>query len=37
MEFSVLQTIMFEVTELLNSRPIGRHPTDPDDGVLKPE
>ena len=24
MEFSVLQTIMFEVTELINSRPIGR-------------
>ena len=33
MEFSVLQTIMFEVTELINSKPIGRHPTNPEDVV----
>ena len=33
MEFSVLQTIMLQVTELINSRPIGRHPTNPEDGV----
>ena len=31
MEFSVLQTVMFEAAELVNSRPIGRHPTSPDE------
>ena len=31
MEFSVLQTVMFECAELVNGRPIGRHPTSIDD------
>ena len=33
LEFSTLQTVLFEVAELVNSRPIGCHPTDPDEGV----
>ena len=33
MEFSVLQTVMFEAAELVNSRPIGKHPSNPDDGT----
>ena len=33
LEFSTLQTVLFEAAELVNSRPIGRHPTDPDEGV----
>ena len=27
-----MQTTLFEVANLLNDRPIGRHPTHPDDG-----
>ena len=30
--FSELQTVFYEVTNLVNERPIGRHPTSPDDG-----
>ena len=30
--FSELQTVCFEVANLVNERPIGRHPTSPDDG-----
>ena len=30
--FSELLTIMFESANLINERPIGRHPTDPNDG-----
>ena len=30
---SELQTVSYEVGNLLNERPIGRHPTDPDDGA----
>ena len=30
---SEIQTVCFEAANLLNERPIGRHPTDPDDGV----
>ncbi|XP_043198573.1 uncharacterized protein LOC122368576 isoform X1 [Amphibalanus amphitrite] len=33
LSFSELQTVMFEVSNLLNERPIGRHPTDVQDGV----
>ena len=33
MTFSELQTVCFEVANLLNERPIGRHPTSPDDGT----
>ena len=33
LEFSTLQTILFEAAELVNSRPIRCHPTDPDEGV----
>lgn len=32
MRFSELQTVMFETAQLVNQRPIGRHPTDPEDG-----
>ena len=28
-----LQTCMFEAAQLVNQRPIGKHPTDPSDGV----
>ena len=31
--FSELQTVLYEVANLLNERPIGRHPTSPDDGA----
>ena len=31
--FSELQTCLFESAELVNERPIGRHPTEPDDGT----
>ena len=31
--FSELQTVLFEVANLLNERPIGRHPTEVDDGT----
>ncbi|XP_068674368.1 uncharacterized protein [Montipora foliosa] len=31
--FSELQTVLSEVANLLNERPIGRHPTSPDDGT----
>ncbi|XP_068712242.1 uncharacterized protein [Montipora foliosa] len=30
--FSELQTVFYEVANLVNERPIGRHPTSPDDG-----
>jgi len=30
--FSELQTVCFEVANLVNERPIGRHPTEPEDG-----
>ena len=33
MTFSELQTACFEVGNLINERPIGKHPTDTDDGV----
>lgn len=32
MDFSELQTVMFEAAQIVNQRPIGRHPTSPDDG-----
>ena len=31
--FSELQTVLYEVANLLNERPIGRHPASPDDGA----
>ena len=30
--FSELQTVLFEVANLINERPIGRHPRSPEDG-----
>ena len=33
MQFSELQTCLFEAAELVNERPIGIHPSTPDDGV----
>ncbi|KAJ8033541.1 hypothetical protein HOLleu_23814 [Holothuria leucospilota] len=30
--YSELQTVMYEVANLINERPIGRHPTEPEDG-----
>ncbi|XP_068756918.1 uncharacterized protein [Montipora capricornis] len=33
MTFSELQTVCFEVANLVNERPIGRYPTSPDDGT----
>ena len=33
LQFSELQTIMFEAAELVNERPIGVHPDSPEDGV----
>ncbi len=33
MTFSELQTVCFEVANLMNERPIGRHPTSPEDGA----
>ena len=32
MRFNELQNVMFEAAQLVNQRPIGRHPTDPEDG-----
>ena len=32
LSFSELQTTMFECVQLVNQRPIGRHPTEPEDG-----
>ena len=32
MRFSELQTVMFEAAQIVNQRPIGRHPTSPEDG-----
>ena len=32
MRFSELQTVMFEAAQIVNQRPIGRNPTNPDDG-----
>ena len=34
--FSELQTVCYEAANLLNERPIGRHPTSPDDKYLCP-
>ena len=31
--FSELQTVCFEAANLVNERPIGRHPTSPEDGT----
>jgi len=31
--FSDMQTVLFEVSQLLNQRPIGAHPKKPDDGI----
>ena len=31
--FSELQTVLFEIANLINERSIGRHPTSPDDGT----
>ncbi|PFX25807.1 hypothetical protein AWC38_SpisGene9564 [Stylophora pistillata] len=31
--FSELQSVLFEIANLLNERPIGRHPTSPEDGT----
>ena len=33
LKFSELQTCMFEAAELVNERPIGAHPSSPDEGV----
>lgn len=33
MTFSELQTVCFKAANLVNERPIGRHPTSPDDGT----
>lgn len=33
MTVSELQTVCFEAANLVNERPIGRHPTSPDDGT----
>ena len=33
MGYSELQTVMYEAAELVNSRPIGKHPTSPEDGT----
>ena len=30
--YSELQTVVFEVANLVNERPVGKHPTDPNDG-----
>ena len=32
MDFSELQTVMYEAAQIVNQRPIGKHPTHPDDG-----
>ena len=32
MRFSELQTVLYEASQLVNQRPIGRHPTDPTEG-----
>ena len=34
--FSELQTVMFEAANIVNKRPIGRHPTSPDEDVYLP-
>lgn len=33
MTFPELQTVLYEVSNLVNERPIGRHPTSPEDGA----
>ena len=33
MTFSELQTVCYEAAKLVNERPIGRHPTSPEDGT----
>ena len=33
MTFSELQTVCYEAANLVNERPIGRHPTSPEDGT----
>jgi hypothetical protein len=37
MTFSELQTVMFEVANLLNERPIGTKETDPNEGSQCPQ
>ena len=32
LEFSVMLTVFFEVAQLVNSRPLGRHPNHPEEG-----
>ena len=32
MDFSELQTVMYQAAQIVSQRPIGRHPTHPDDG-----
>ena len=32
MDFSELQTVMYEAGQIVNQRPIGKNPTHPDDG-----
>ena len=32
LKYSELQTVLFECAQLMNQRPIGRHPTNPDEG-----
>ena len=33
MRFSELQTVMFDAAQIINQRPIGRHPTSPEDAI----
>ena len=33
MTFSELQTVCYEAANLVNERPVGRHPTSPEDGT----
>ena len=33
LSFAELQTVFYETANLLNERPIGRHPSDPEDGA----
>ena len=33
LSISEMQTVFFEAANLVNERPIGRHPSDPNDGV----
>ena len=33
LSFSELQTVVYEAANMLNERPIGKHPTNPDEGA----